>query len=230
MKSAIVIGGMRRVGAEIARSLAMVGYEVIVSYSSQYESGLMNDLEELNPAGNHMAVRVDVGFGPDIDKLRGVNNLQTIVNCADRFLPSPFPVHLDTWDRVMAVTLRGAMEVANTLGPALVPGGVLIHIADTSAVHPQRGYIAHSVAKAGLVALTKSLALEWAPTRRCCCVIPGLVLPPDGVSPSWIERKALENPLKRWGSPLDIADAVVFLAQSSFSTGSIITTDGGETI
>jgi NAD(P)-dependent dehydrogenase (short-subunit alcohol dehydrogenase family) len=88
--------------------------------------------------------------------------------------------------------------------------------------------VAHSVGKAGLLNLTRSLAIELAPAVRVNAVAPGPILPPPGYTPQQYERDAQKTLLKRWGAPQDVADAVVFLARASYITGAVIEVDGGE--
>ena len=115
------------------------------------------------------------------------------------------------------------------LGQMLARGeGVIINLVDLFAWQPSAGFAAHSVTKAGLLALTRQLALELAPAVRVNAVAPGPVLPPPSYDAARIERLAQKTLLKRWGSPDDVTQAVVFLIQSDFITGDCITVDGGE--
>jgi 3-oxoacyl-[acyl-carrier protein] reductase/pteridine reductase len=108
--------------------------------------------------------------------------------------------------------------------------GVIINIVDLSAWEPWPRFAAHSVGKAALLALTRQLALEFAPQVRVNAVAPGPVLPPPHYSPEKIARAAERTLLGRWGSPADVVGAVLFLIQADYITGDTITVDGGERI
>jgi NAD(P)-dependent dehydrogenase (short-subunit alcohol dehydrogenase family) len=93
---------------------------------------------------------------------------------------------------------------------------------------PFLNFLPHSAAKAGLLNLTASLAMELAPAVRVNAVAPGPVLPPPGLTPEQIDSFARRTLLGRWGTPSDVGQAVVFLAQASYVTGATIYVDGGE--
>ena len=106
--------------------------------------------------------------------------------------------------------------------------GAIVNIVDLSAWEPWPRFAAHSVGKAALLALTRQLALEFAPLVRVNAVAPGPVLPPPNYSQEKIARTARRTLLERWGKPEDVAAAVLFLIQADYITGDTITVDGGE--
>ena len=106
--------------------------------------------------------------------------------------------------------------------------GAIVNIVDLSAWQPFPSYAAHSVAKAGLLALTRQLAVELAPAVRVNAVAPGPVLPPPEYTPAMIEHTASKTLLGRWGTPADISQAVLFLLQADYVNGDCIIVDGGE--
>jgi pteridine reductase len=111
-------------------------------------------------------------------------------------------------------------------------GGAIVNIADIHAERPLKGYLVYSMAKAGLVALTRSLALELAPEVRVNAVAPGAIAwPEDGqFEPLERERILTGTPLARLGSPEEIARAVHFFATAPFVTGQILAVDGGRSV
>jgi NAD(P)-dependent dehydrogenase (short-subunit alcohol dehydrogenase family) len=106
--------------------------------------------------------------------------------------------------------------------------GAIVNIVDLSAWEPWPGFTAHTVGKAGLLALTRQLALDLAPAVQVNAVSPGPVLPPPGYDDEQIDRVARRTLKRRWGSPKDVVDAVLFLVQADFITGEVIAVDGGE--
>ncbi len=154
-----------------------------------------------------------------------------LVNNASPFTRTPFPTDdLSGWHRVTGVLLHGAFTCANLLAPMMLEQGegVIINIVDLSVWQPWPNFAAHSVGKAGLMALTRQLAVELAPSVRVNAIAPGLVLPPPDYDEEKIARAAERTLLKRWGNPQDVADTVIFLIRSDFITGEVIVVDGGE--
>ncbi len=106
--------------------------------------------------------------------------------------------------------------------------GAIVNIVDLAAFEPWRNYAAHGVGKAALLALTRQMAMELAPSVRVNAVAPGNVLPPEGLTQEQIDRLARRSLLKRWGTPADVAQAVRFLIEADFITGEVLVVDGGE--
>jgi len=110
-------------------------------------------------------------------------------------------------------------------------GGKIINIADWAGVRPYRDYLPYCVSKAGVIGLTKALAKELAPRIQVTAIAPGPILPPPDMSPRERARIATRVPLKRWGSPQDIANTALFLIEGTdFMTGSTVFVDGGQLI
>ena len=106
--------------------------------------------------------------------------------------------------------------------------GCIISVLDLSAWEPWPDLAAHSVGKAALLALTRQLALELAPTVRSNAVVPSAVLPAPWFDAQQVQRLAGRNLLQRWGTPGDVAHAVRYLVEADFVTGETIALDGGE--
>jgi len=168
-----------------------------------------------------------------------------------------FDITPDDWDRTLDTNLRGPFFVAQAAArlmlaahpersaakPALRsprPKGVgseaegskdatgcIINIADSSALHPWPSYIAHTVSKAGLVALTQALAVALAPSIRVNAIAPGAVLKPQNWSDEQWAKLTARIPLQRHGTPEDVAQAVLYLIRSDFVTGQLLVLDGG---
>ena len=106
--------------------------------------------------------------------------------------------------------------------------GVIINIIDLAAFEPWPNFMAHSVGKAALLALSKQLALELAPAVRVNAIAPGPVLPPPDYSDERVAQTAKKPLLNRWGEPEDVAEAVLFLVKANYITGDVLLIDGGE--
>ena len=133
------------------------------------------------------------------------------------------------WDRVLAVNLKGPFLLSQAAAPLLRRdgGGVIINIADLSALQPWPAHAHHSVSKAGLVHLTRVLARALAPEIRANCIAPGTVLPPEDYPEEALRRDRERTLLKRLGSPADVARTLLFLIENDHMTGQLVVVDGG---
>ena len=161
--------------------------------------------------------------------------LDALVNNASSFYASPIgEITAAVWDDLMGTNLRAPLFLAQAAAPALRKSqGAIVNIADIHADRPLKNYVVYSVAKSGLVALTRSLARELAPEVRVNAVAPGPILWPDDASFDEVSRQRIisHTLLKREGTPDDIAKAVHFLlADATYMTGETINVDGGRHI
>jgi len=137
------------------------------------------------------------------------------------------------WDASLDVNLKAPFLLSWTIGRAMRARGRgrIVNLADWAGERPYNDYLPYCVAKAGVICLTKALAKALAPEVQVNAVAPGPVMPPDDLGPD--ERKAIvrATPLKRIGSPDDVARCVRFLAEEAdFSTGAVYLVDGGRLI
>jgi len=161
--------------------------------------------------------------------------LDALVNNASSFYASPIgEITAAVWDDLMGTNLRAPLFLAQAAAPALRKSqGAIVNIADIHADRPLKNYVVYSVAKSGLVALTRSLARELAPEVRVNAVAPGPILWPDDASFDEVSRQRIisHTLLKREGTPDDIARTVHFLlAEATYMTGETINVDGGRHI
>jgi len=154
-----------------------------------------------------------------------------LVNSASVWRRTPW-ADLDevAWDQAFATDLKGAFLCAKTAAPYLAvhADGVVVNLVDLSALVPFPNMLAHSAAKAGLLNMTYALAMELAPSVRVNAVAPGPVLAPPDYDAKLLEATAQRTLLGRWGTPNDVAEAVVFLVRAPFITGVVLPVDGGE--
>lgn len=240
-KVALVTGGAHRVGKAITMMLAEAGADVIVNYFSSSTAADQTVADAKALGVRALAIQCDVSDWRQVQAmseriLEEFGGVDIIVNSASLFEKTPFPTaDVDAWHRVTGISIDGPFYVCNTLVPSMLAranadgsSGAIVNIVDLSAWEPWPNFTAHSVSKAGLLAFTKQLALELAPTVRVNAVAPGPVLPPPNQDPARTAKTAEGTLLGRWGSPEDVAFAVRYLLQADFVTADVITVDGGE--
>jgi len=159
-------------------------------------------------------------------------HLDALVNNASTFFPTPVgEITESAWDDLIGTNLRVPLFLAQAAAPALKKAqGAIVNLSDIHAERPLKNYVIYSIAKAGLIGLTRSLARELAPEVRVNAVAPGPILWPDDESFDELSRQRIisHTPLKREGTPEDIARAVHFLlAEADYITGETINVDGG---
>ena len=235
-RTALVTGGAHRVGKAITMTLARAGANVVVNYYSS-DAAALETVGEAKALGvDALAVQADVG---NLEQVRSLvaaavdrfGAVDILVNSASIWQKTPMPMgDFSDWHRVLGVLLNGSMYLADAVAPLMQERGEgeMVNIVDLSAWKPFAGYIAHSVGKSGLLALTRQLALELAPAVNVNAVAPGPVLPPPDYSDQEIARVADRTLKGRWGSAQDVADAVRFLVEADYITGEVIVVDGGE--
>lgn len=235
-KTALITGGAHRVGKAITMTLARAGANVVINYYSS-DAAARETVREAEAVGvGARAVQADVG---DLEQARALvaaaadrfGAVDILVNSASVWQKTPLPLgDFAGWHRVLGVLLNGSIYLADAVAPMMQERGqgAMVNIVDLSAWKPFSGYVAHSVGKAGLLALTRQLALELAPEVNVNAVAPGPVLPPPDYSQEQIARVARRTLKGRWGAAQDVADAVRFLVEADYITGEVIVVDGGE--
>ena len=154
------------------------------------------------------------------------------MNNASSFFPTPVgDITSQAWDDLVGTNLRAPLFLAQAAAPALKKSqGAIVNIADIHAERPLKNFVVYSIAKAGLLGMTRSLARELAPEIRVNAIAPGPILWPDDPAFDELSRQRIisHTPLKREGEPDDIAKAVYFLiAEATYVTGETIRVDGG---
>jgi pteridine reductase len=238
----LITGAARRVGAEIARSLHAAGATVMIHYRSSAAEveQLTVELNHLRP-GSAASTQGDLCSVADIERLVHATlgrfgRLDVLINNASSFFATRIgEITEGVWDDIIGSNFKGPLFLAQAAAPHLaVAGGAIINIVDVHADRPLKGYPLYCAAKAGLVGLTRALAVELAPEVRVNGVAPGAVVWPQNSSdfpPG--ERAAIvaHTLLQRIGEPTDVARTVRFLIfDAPYITGQIINVDGGRTV
>ena len=234
---ALVTGGGRRVGSELARALAAQGASVAVHFNES-ERGAREVVREIEERGGRAkSFRADLtdGVAPGRlidDVTQSMGSLDVLVNSAAVMVRTPFGETSATdWDSIFALNLRAPFLLSQAAAPQLKRShGSIINIADLAAYETWPGYIPHGLSKGGIVHMTKALARILAPEVRVNAIAPGTVLLPDDWSERDEERMIETTPLKRNGSPADVASAMLFLLEAEYITGETIIVDGGRHI
>ncbi|HEX5124656.1 MAG TPA: pteridine reductase [Rhodanobacteraceae bacterium] len=233
---ALVTGAARRIGAVIARRLHAAGYDVALHARNSRAAldALVAELESAR-ASSTLALEADLG---DVDVLPGLvsasverfGRLDALVNNAAAFYPTPVgSATPDQWAELFRTNARAPFFLAQAAAPHLAASkGAIINIVDIYAEQPLADHAIYSMSKAALAAMTKALARDLAPTVRVNGVAPGAILWPDAGKSEAAQQSLIERtPLKRTGSPEDIAGAVLWLLEAPFVTGEIVRVDGG---
>jgi pteridine reductase len=239
---ALVTGSARRLGAAIARALHAAGYDLALHcrHSRDEMDALVAQLEQARP-GSTFVQQAELA---DFDRLPELvahavgrfGRLDALVNNASAFAPTPIGTTTPAqWDALFASNARAPFFLAQAAAPHLAATrGAIVNLADIYAERPLREHTVYCMAKAALLMLTKSLALELGPHVRVNAVAPGAILWPDhaGQEPGGDAQRQQQllarTPLGRTGTPDEVAEAVRWLLQDAqYSTGQVLHLDGG---
>jgi pteridine reductase len=235
-KVALVTGAGKRLGRAVALRLAEEGMDVALHYGSSAKEAaeVVGKIEEMGRKA--VAVKADLSSVDEIRQLllevgNELGKLDVLVNSAANFLPgSVISTTEEIWDASLDTNVKAPFFVAQAAAPMLRRAkGAIVNFADTGGMLGWPGFIGHSVAKAGLINLTRSLAKALAPDVRVNAIAPGTITMP-GDPPEWEQEFVKLAPLRKTGRPSDIADAVVYLATAEFLTGHTLVLDGGRTL
>ena len=235
-KNALITGGAHRLGRALSLGLAQAGVNVAVNYLSSNDEAAKTTLDAQNLGVKALSVKADISDLAQVQQMvRTVENklgsIDILVHSAAPFTRTPFPVeNIDDWHHVINTMVNGSFYCANTVAPHMLEkgSGAMIFIIDLSALEPMQNYIAHSIGKASILALSRQLAVELAPKVRVNSIAPGQILPPPDFSKEKIEQSARKNLLERWGDPKDVVNTMLFLLENEFVNGEMIVVDGGE--
>lgn len=234
----MITGAALRVGHTIALHLAQRGAHIAFSYYQDNEPWEEAKAEIEACGVNVMARQLEVRSAQQIDAfvkdvIAEFGHIDVLINNAAVWLKNDFlNISEQEWDLALDINLKGPFLTSSKVAPhMLVQGnGVIINITDLSAFQVWPGYAHHAASKAGLVALTKAMAVELAPCVRVNAIAPGTVLLPEDAPPAKKQWAVDRSCLKRVGSPEDVARMVSFLVESDFTTGAVYFVDGGRSL
>ncbi|MBT2117440.1 pteridine reductase [Dyella sp. LX-66] len=237
---ALITGGVKRVGAQIARTLHAAGYDLVLHFrsSANEAAALVAELEKQR-AGSTLAIQGELA---DLDRLPAMieqalqhyGRLDALVNNASAFFPTAVgSATTAQWNELFASNAQAPFFLAQAATPALrETHGAIVNLVDVYAERPLANHPIYCMAKAALAAMTRSLALDLGPDIRVNGIAPGAVMwPSDGKPYDDQQAMLARTPLQRAGSPQDVAGAVLWLLRDApFVTGQIIRIDGGRSL
>jgi pteridine reductase len=239
-KAILITGAARRVGAAIARALHAHGANIVVHHrSSTNEAQALVTEFEAARRGSAALVRADLLDASArmrvVDEaVRAFGRLDVLINNASSFYPTPIgEITAEAWRDLVGSNLEAPMFLSQAAVPHLKRAqGLILNLVDVHASRPLRRHTVYSIAKAGLVMLTRSLARELGPEIRVNAIAPGPVMWPEGGADQKLREEIVNaTALKRMGSPEDVARAALFFVKDApYITGQILAVDGGRSL
>ena len=240
-KVVLITGGAKRVGAAICRRLHGAGARLMLHYRASAGEARLLQAELNHIRANSVALiqadLLDVGKLPSLveQTVQSFGRIDVLINNASSFFQTPVgEIGLPDWNDLIGTNVQAPLFLSQAAATHLRKSqGCIVNITDIHAERPLKNYVVYSVAKAGLVGLTRSLARELAPEVRVNAVAPGPILWPDDEGFDELSRQRIisHTPLRREGTPEDIARAVHFLVvDAQYVTGETINVDGGRHI
>jgi NAD(P)-dependent dehydrogenase (short-subunit alcohol dehydrogenase family) len=242
-KVAIVTGGGTGIGLAIARRLGELGARIAVA--SRNAENLERGTADLRHAGlDPLAIQLDVRNPEQVDEMvtrtvKHFGRIDILVNnAAGNFICRAEDLSPNGWNAVIGIVLNGTFYCSRAVGRHMIArgaGGSIVSILANYVWTASAGTIHSAAAKAGVLSMTQTLAVEWARHKiRVNAVAPGPIESPGAAKQLWNSPEAVQRitgmvPLRRWGQPAEVADAVAFLVSpmAGFITGETLTIDGG---
>jgi NAD(P)-dependent dehydrogenase (short-subunit alcohol dehydrogenase family) len=240
---AVVTGGGTGIGLAIAKRLGSLGARIAIA--SRNSGNLERGSAALRESGiDALAVQLDVRKPEQVDEMvertvKHFGSLDILVNnAAGNFICRAEDLSPNGWNAVIGIVLNGTFYCSRAVGQYMIArkrGGVIVSILANYVWTGSPGTIHSAAAKAGVMSMTQTLAVEWARHGiRVNAVAPGPIESAGAAKQLWnnadaVERITARVPMHRWGRPEEVADAVAFLAapQTGYITGEIMTIDGG---
>jgi NAD(P)-dependent dehydrogenase (short-subunit alcohol dehydrogenase family) len=240
---AVITGGGTGIGLAIARRLGTLGARIVIA--SRQSENLEHGWHSLRESGiEALAVQLDVRKTEQVDEMvlrtvKHYGSLDILVNnAAGNFVCRAEALSPNGWDAVIGIVLNGSFYCSRAVGQYMIArkrGGSIVSILANYVWTGSAGTVHSAAAKAGVMSMTQTLAVEWASYGiRVNAIAPGPIESTGAAKQLWATDEAVERitnmvPLRRYGKPEEVADAVAFLvsAQAGFITGEILTIDGG---
>lgn len=238
-KVVLITGAAHRIGATTARMLHAEGMNILLHYRHSREAAdaLQAELNDIRPDSVSL-LQADLHDTQSLPELieaavKVWGRLDVLINNASSFYPTPIgSVTEAQWDDQIGSNLKAPLFLSQAAAPHLRQHqGCIVSIVDIHAERPLKEFPVYSMAKAGLVMLTKSLACELGPEIRVNAVAPGAILWPENLGEKEKEKIISRTFLKRQGEPEDIAKAILHLVRDAgYVSGQVLTVDGGRSL
>lgn len=235
-KVALITGGAR-IGQAVARALADRGFHLAFVYHHSKESALKSARYARLKGRQVLLIKADLTLKRDlvdiIPKVKeAFGRLDVLINMASTYHEKPFrKLTLEDLDYEVATNLKHVYWLSLKASELMSErGGRIVNFSDWTCASRRPRYknlVPYYCAKAGVSALTESLALELAPNILVNSVAPGPIIPAQGMTQKQVQEVVRLTPLKKWGGADEIAKAVIFLIETEFVTGECIRVDGG---
>lgn len=233
---ALVTGGALRIGRALALALADRGARVAIHYGNSAEAAAKTVAATQDLGVEAAAFQADLREHSRTEELvdrvaERFGKVDLLVNSAAAFAPATIADTTETlWDEQFSVNLKAPFFLARAFARHIGTDrpGQIVSIADWRALRPDPGFLAYSLTKAGIIAMTRGLAVALAPNIRVNAIAPGAVLPPHDRDEAFLEEVGKRTPLGRHGSPDEVAAALLYLVTAGFVTGQVLFVDGGE--
>lgn len=234
----LITGGVSGIGAAITKKFILSGARVAIvdidARAIDTKAGILSSAEIILLGDVSDPSSMDEVFG-ELDRCFG--GIDVVINNAGISIPASLAdTSLEVWNRVLSVNLTGMFLVSQRAAARMLnqEDGVIINIGSVSGMVGMPHYLSYNVSKAGVIELTKTLAIELSPTVRVNAICPGYILTPmqeKEYTQDELNNLANKIPAKRLGRPEEIASLAAYLASDSarFITGALIVIDGGET-
>lgn len=245
-KVALVTGGAKRLGFEFAKALARNGYSIALSYRSDpEEAGRAVDLLRKEEGVRAEAFRADfaadgapiklfeeIFSSPLFSPPSSPPRLDVLVHAASPWIPKPFAsVSLSDWEAIFRAGPRAGFFLAQAAAPELArSSGSILFVSDVAATQAWPSHAPHGVAKAAINALVRNLAVALGPSVRVNAIAPGVVLPPDDMSPEAIAKLVDRTPLRRPVAVADLAAMAIAILENRSMTGQVVAVDAGRSV
>lgn len=235
-KVALITGGAHRVGKAMALGLAKEDVKLALHYN-QSEHAAQETLSEIQSLGKK-AILIQGDFSK-VDQIEKVVNtcyeyyqsIDILINNAAVYFKTPLlETSEEQWDELFNINLRAPYFCSQVAAQMMKKqnSGKIINIADVAGISPWPDYIPYSATKAGLISITKGMAIALAPQIQVNAIASGTVLMTENATSDYTNKIKDETLLKKIGSPQDIVNTVIFLLKGSdYLTGEVIVVDGG---
>lgn len=234
--STIILTGAKRIGVTVASDLISKGANLAIVYNSSKEEAEQIAAEAKEKGAKAILIQADLSREEDIKKV--VNEALSEFGSVDALIhmASPYPktplgqITMDQFDSVMKNIAGSALLLAQEVSKNMKQGKIIL-FSDWSVLrHPFKDYVVYNGAKAAIDSVTKSLAVELAPNIMVNAIAPGPILRPPDLTDDENEQVVAQTPLRKWGGPEVISQAVMYLLESDFTTGVILPVDGGRSV